>query len=147
MAIATSVTVYGTVTPETIQRPTVLKDPSLTGLNYPIPKTPKNGYFSKSSNLQLIKSNLRSLLRTTRGERFMRTDYGCDLRKFLMEPLDEGTFNAIKEEVSISIRRYISTVSLGKIQVFETKTGQLKVNLFCTLRDSSTTAFEIGVRV
>jgi uncharacterized protein len=147
MPISNNVTQYGTVAPGVIQKATVLKDPRLQGLNYPIPTNPKNGYFSKNTNLDLIKSNLRSLIRTERGERFMRPDYGCNLRKFLMEPLDEVTFSLIKEEIVTSIRRYLSTVSIGKVQVFETRTSQLKVNLFCSVRDAVSTAFNIGVRI
>lgn len=147
MPISSNVTRYGTVAPSVIQKATVLKDPRLQGLKYPIETSPKNGYFSKATNLELIKSNLRSLIRTERGERFMRPDYGCNLRKFLMEPLDEVTFSMIKEEVVTSIRKYLSTVSVGKLQVFETRGGQLKVNLFCSIRDAVATAFNIGVRV
>lgn len=147
MAVSTNVTRYGTVTPSLIQKPTVLQSPAIQGLNYPIPVNPKNGYFSKSSNLELIKSNLKSLIRTERGERFLRPDYGCNLRRFLMEPLDEALFAAIKEEVIISIRRYLSTVAVGKLQVFETRSGQLKVNLYCSVKDAIATAFNIGVRI
>lgn len=147
MAISNNVTTYGKVAPSTIQDATTLKSPRLQGLNYPIPKNPKNGYFSKSTNLELVKSNLSSLIKTERGERFMRPDYGCNLRKFLMEPLDETTFSLIKEEIVTSIRRYLSTVSIGKLQVFETRSGQLKVNLFCSVKDAIASAFNVGVRV
>tara|TARA_B100000900_G_scaffold414744_1_gene442295 strand:- start:7286 stop:7729 length:444 start_codon:yes stop_codon:yes gene_type:complete len=147
MPISTSVTTYGSVSPRTIKRPISLEDPRLQGLEYPISLNPKNGYFSKSSNLELIKSNLSSLIRTHRGERFMRPDFGCNLRKFLMEPLDEGLFSLIKEEVITAIRRYLRTVAVGKLQVFETRGGQLKVNLFCSVRDAIATAFNIGVRI
>jgi len=147
MAISNNVTRYGTVAPNVLQNATVLKDPRLQGLNYPIPKNPKNGYFSKATNLELVKSNLSSLIRTERGERFMRPDYGCNLRRFLMEPLDEVTFSLIKEEIIISIRRYLSTVAVGKLQVFETRGNQLKVNLFCSVRDAISAAFNIGVRI
>ena len=147
MAISNNVTRYGTVAPNVLQNATVLKDPRLQGLNYPIPKSPKNGYFSKATNLELVKSNLSSLVRTERGERFMRPDYGCNLRRFLMEPLDEVTFSLIKEEIVISIRRYLSTVAVGKLQVFETRGSQLKVNLFCSVRDAISAAFNIGVRI
>ena len=58
MAISSNVTRYGTVAPSVIQKATVLEDPRLIGLNYPIPINPKNGYFSKSTNLALVKSNL-----------------------------------------------------------------------------------------
>jgi phage baseplate assembly protein W len=147
MPISTNVTRYGTVAPPSIQKATVLKSPNLQGLNYPVPTNPKKGYFSKSTNLPLVKSNLSSLIRTERGERFMRPDYGCNLRKFLMEPLDEAVFAEIKDEVTTSIRRYLSTVSIGKLQAFETRSGQLRVNLFCSLRDATAAAFNIGVRI
>lgn len=147
MPISNNVTRFGTVSPSVIQKSTTLKDPKLQGLNYPIPTNPKNGYFSKAAGLELVKSNLTSLIKTERGERFMRPDYGCNLRKFLMEPLDEVTFSLIKEEIVTSIRRYLSTVSVGKLQVFETRSGQLKVNLYCSVRDAIATAFNIGVRI
>jgi phage baseplate assembly protein W len=147
MPVSNNVSEYGKFVPSVLEKPVVLKSPKLTGLNYPIPTDPEKGYFSKNSNLSLIKSNLKSLVRTERGERFMRPDYGCDLRKFLMEPLDEVTFSLIKEEVVNAISRYLRTVSIGKIQVFETKTGELKVNLICSLKDSIATSFNIGVRV
>ena len=147
MPTSTTVTRYGTVAPSVIQKATVLKDPRLTGLNYPIPKNPKNGYFSKSTNLQLVKSNLSSLIKTGRGERFMRPDLGCNLRKFLMEPLDEVTFSMIKEEITIAIRRYLSTVAIGKIQVFETRSSQLKVNLFCSIRRSLLISVPLTLKV
>jgi phage baseplate assembly protein W len=147
MAISNNTIRYGAVPGEVLKNSATLKSPKFIGLAYPIPTNPKKGYFSKSANLPLIKSNLSSLVRTERGERFMRPDYGCNLRKFLMEPLDEVTFSMIKEEVVTSIRRYLSTVTIGKLKVFETGSGQLKVELFCSVRDAISSAFSIGVRV
>lgn len=147
MAISSNVTRYGTVAPSVLQKPVTSESPTIQGLNYPIPTNPKNGYFSKSTNLNLIKSNLSSLIKTERGERFMRPDLGCNLRKFLMEPLDESTFSMIKEEVITAVRRYLRTVTVGKLQVFETRTGELRVNLFCAVKDAIATAFRIGVRI
>ena len=147
MAISSNTTRYGSVVPGPMQRPTTGKDPKLIGLNYPIPTDPKNGYFSKQSGLSLVRSNLSSLVRTERGERFMRPDYGCNLRKFLMEPLDEVVFSLIKEEIVISIRRYLTKVSIGKLQVFETRDSDIKVNLYYSLRDAVSTAFNIGLKI
>ena len=53
----------------------------------------------------------------------------------------------IKEEIVIAIRRYLSTVSLGKVQVFETVDSNLKVNLFCNYRNLTSTSFNVGVRI
>lgn len=147
MAISSNTTTYGNLVPGPMQRPVTLADPKLTGLLYPVPTSPKNGYFSKMSGLSLVRSNLSSLVRTDRGERFMRPDYGCNLRKFLMEPLDEVTFSLIKEEIVTSIRRYLTTVNVGKLQVFETRDSNLKINLFCSLRNAVATSFNIGVQI
>jgi len=147
MAISSNTTTFGNLVPGPMQRPVTGQDPRLVGLAYPVPVDPKNGYFSKMSGLSLVKSNLRSILKTERGERFMRPDYGCNLRKFLMEPLDAVTFSLIKEEIVIAIRRYLSTVSLGKVQVFETVDSNLKVNLFCNYRNLTSTSFNVGVRI
>ena len=146
MPLSTTIEKYGKTVNPRIFRATTLQDPKLTGLNYPIPVSPSNGYFSKMTNLPLIKSNLSSLIKTERGERFMRPDYGCNLRRFLMEPLDEDLFSMIKEEVIVAVRRYLTTVSVDKLQVLETRDSQLKVNLFCSIRDAAATAFNIGVR-
>jgi len=139
MTTSLSVTQFGQVAPKKVLDSTTLQSPKLTGLGYPIETSPTNGYFSKS--------NLKTLIRTERGERFMRPDYGCNLRKFLMEPLDDTTFSLIKEEVVTSIRRYLRTVSMNKIQVFETRGGQLRVNLFCAVRNARASAFDVGVRI
>jgi hypothetical protein len=114
MPISNTVTTYGNVSPRLLKRPPTLEDPKFQGLAYPVPLNPKNGYFSKASNLDLIKSNLSSLIKTQRGERFMRPDLGCNLKKFLMEPLDEGLFSLIKEEVvtAITCSAQLGTLSL-----------------------------------
>lgn len=147
MAIPTTTLLYGKVIPAKASRDATLKDNKITGLVYPPPSTPGKGYFSKSSGLGLIRSSLTSLIKTDRGERFMRPDYGCNLRKFLMEPLDQTTFGLIKEEIEISVRRYLRSVSIGKIQAFETKSNNINVKLFASVKDAAGSNFNVGIRI
>ena len=147
MAIPTSTILYGTTIPAKAARDVTLKDSKTTGLVYPPPANPSRGYFSKSSGLGLIRSSLTALIKTDRGERFMRPDYGCSLRKFLMEPLDQTTFGLIKEEIEISVRRYLRSVSIGKIQAFETKSNNINVKLFASVRDVGGSNFDVGIRI
>lgn len=77
----------------------------------------------------------------------MLPDYGCNLRKFLMEPLDKTTFTLIKEEVETSIRRYVGIVNLDKIQAVETRSNNINVKVFCSAKDSVSTNFDVGVRI
>ena len=147
MAIPTTTTTYGKIIPAKASRDATLKDSKITGLIYPPKLSPGKGYFSKSSGLGLIKSSLTSLIKTDRGERFMRPDYGCNLRKFLMEPLDQTTFSLIKEEIEISVRRYLRSVSIGKIQAFETRSNNISVKLFASVRDAAGSNFDVGIRI
>ena len=78
----------------------------------------------------------------------MLPDYGADLQKYLMEPLDENTFMLLKDEISKSVRRYLGgLLSSNKLQVFETSTGNLLVKLFVQLRDLESSNFNVEVRI
>ena len=147
MAIPTTTNIYGSIIPPKALRDATLKDDKLCGFKYPPQAAPGNGYFSKSSGLDIIRSSIRSLVRTERGERFMLPDYGCNLRKFLMEPMDETTFTLIKDEIQTSFRKYLKEIKIGKIQVFETDQNNIDVKLFCSLRDAKGVNFGVGVRI
>jgi len=147
MAIPTTTNTYGKLTPAKAAREATLQENKISGFIYPPVANPANGYFSKSSGLALIRSSLRSLIRTERGERFMLPDYGCNLRKFLMEPLDEITFRLIKDEIETSIGKYLKAVKIGKLQVFETDQNNINVKLYCSLADTRGVNFGVGVRI
>ena len=147
MTVSDTVKVYGKVAPRRISQTVENKVPELAGLRYPIPKSPERGYFSKSVNTSLVNSGLRDIIRTVPGERFMLPDYGCNARNFLFEPLDEGTFLAIKDDVTTSIRKYLKKVSIGKLQVTRTGETGLKILLYCAYDDAQIPYFRVGVRV
>lgn len=147
MSNPTTTSIYGKIIPSRSRDDTTLKTEKLVGFKYPLEASPKNGYFSKSSGFNVIKSSLKSLIKTERGERFMLPDYGCNLRKFLMEPLDEITFGMVRDEITVSIKKYLRQVSLNKLQVFETDLNTLYVKLFCSVRDNATISFDIGVDI
>ncbi len=50
-----------------------------------------------------IQQSLQILLTTTIGERFLRPTYGCDLRKYLFEPMDAGVVAYVKDLVNSAI--------------------------------------------
>jgi phage baseplate assembly protein W len=147
MSLPTTTTIYGKLLSNVSKNIATSKINKLTGFKYPIEESPSRGYFSKSTGLDLIKNNVRILLKTMRGERFMLPDYGCNLKYYLMEPLDNTLMDTIKNDVQESISKYLSNVSILKLQVSETRTGALNVNLVCGLRDNDLVRFESGVTV
>jgi phage baseplate assembly protein W len=147
MAIPNQTSVYGKIIPPSSKNTVTLKVAKEIGFKYPFQSSPKKGYFSKSSGLELIKSNLIQLIKTSKGERFMLPEYGCNLRNYLMEPLDETTFNEVKIQIQESVARYLKQVSILKLQVFETDTSLMNVKLVCGIRNEDLVNFEVGINV
>lgn len=89
------------------------------GLNFPIGGEKKSGgYFSKGVGIKTIKDAVSQLLRTEKGERIMLPNFGCNLRKFLFQPLDEALFESIKREIQYSFNNYIVGASITRLSVF-----------------------------
>ncbi len=147
MSLPTTTTIHGKLLSNVSKNVSTSKINKLLGFKYPIEENPSRGYFSKSTGLDLIKNNVRVLLKTMRGERFMLPDYGCNLKYYLLEPLDNTLMDTIKNDVLESISKYLSNVSVLKLQVSETRSGALSVNLVCGLRDNDLVRFESGVKV
>ena len=147
MTVSETVKVFGKIPPKSLIQTVDNKDVELAGMRYPIPKEPERGYFSKAVNASLVNSGLRDIIRTVPGERFMLPDYGCNVRNFLFEPLDEGTFLAIKDDVTTSIRKYLKKVSIAKFQVLRDGEVGLKIFLYCAYDNAQIPYFRVGVRV
>jgi len=147
MTLPDETKIFGKTIPDKALKEVTLKDPFIKGFNYPLTSTAGNGYFSKASGLNLIKNMIKSFIRTSRGERFMLPDYGADLQKYLMEPLDQTTFKLIRDELETSIRKYLRVIQIDKLQVFETRSGNLMVKLFLSLKDTESVNFNVEVRI
>lgn len=152
MAIPQITNVYGKILPPVSKAIVSSKVVKTTGFKYPIESSPKRGYFSKSSGKDLQKSQLRTLLRTERGERFMLPDYGCNLKKYLMEQMDDTTFDLIRKEVLESVSKYLRNLSVTKLQVFENVPSfafskVINVKLFCKVKEEEETIFDVGINI
>ena len=94
------------------------------GLSWPFGSRIEKGFFSLESGPSLIKNNIKQLLQTERGERVMLPDFGTNLRRFLFQPVDQVTFDAIKEEVLSSISKYKKDVAVLGLRVEQDKYGR-----------------------
>jgi len=117
MPANTVTTVYGQAPSYWTQKTITSKEPKIIGLAFPVGNVSGN-YFRFASDIELIKNQLQQILLTERGERVMLPNFGCNLRRYIFAPLDEITFDAIKEEVSWSIVQYTKGIKLMKIGVF-----------------------------
>ena len=143
MAIPTTTNLYGKLIPPQSRNEVTLRIDKKSGFSYPFSASPGRGYFSKATGVNLIKSQIRNLIRTQRGERFMLPEFGCSLRRFLMEPVDEFLFNEIKDDIRISISKYLKSININKLQVVENKTNGITVKLFCSIKDATLVNFDV----
>lgn len=121
------------------------------GFRYPMGDIDSGTFLKKSSDLELVKGQLRQLLLTNRGERVMLPGFGTNLRKYIMEPLDQATLSQVRREILESFRRYAPNVSISKLQVFPGTTSTLnggnfiRIVMYCTLLDVEEVSFELNV--
>jgi len=85
-------------------------DPSVFKFNY--------------STKDQIKSNLINLLLTNKGERVMNPEYGTGILNSLFDPLNESTYNNIREKISMSVGTFMSKeISVKNIEFSPNEDG------------------------
>ena len=94
------------------------KKREIFGLGYPLHKDKtKGGFFTKVTGIELIKGAITQLLKTEKGERVMQPNFGCSLKRFLFQPIDETLFLQIRSEIISSFNRYIKGARILNISV------------------------------
>lgn len=108
------------------------------GFAFPPRVDPATGALGTLGDTDVVAQALRVLLRTAPGERVMRPDYGCDLRRYLFAPNDASTRRLIASEVTRAINLYEDRVRLIGVDVTADDVEPAQVNLVVryTLRRS-----------
>jgi phage baseplate assembly protein W len=83
-----------------------------------------------------VKSNIKNLLLTKRGERVMQPEFGSGLQEVLFEFNDDDLSEKIETTITTAIERWIPSVSIESILVESTDTlkDSNQVNISLTFR-------------
>ena len=87
-----------------------------SGLSFP-PRVDADGRLVWSTGETNIRECIRVLLLTEPGERVMREQYGCGLRKYLFEPNTATTRELIRQQITNAINTWEPRVSLQQVTV------------------------------
>lgn len=153
MAINQNIDVYGREVPKAAAYSSKAKGSKSYGFKFPLGNLEDGLFLKKSSELDLIKSNLRQLLLTTQGERVMLPGFGTNLKNYLMEPLDQALLSQIRRELLEAIYKYAPNVDVLKLQVIPVETATLNgghaisIKLFCALKEDQNLGFEMKVEI
>lgn len=63
-----------------------------------------------------LRSKLTLLITTQRGQRLFNPDFGINIEQFLFQPMDEQTYNAIRDEIVNNVTRFLPTLKIENIQ-------------------------------
>lgn len=89
------------------------------GVKFPFTAQDEENYYLDAN--KTLKDKVRSLLMhvifTPKGQKLRDPEFGTDLIKFLFEPNESETWENIKMNVSESINRYVSNITLNNIEV------------------------------
>jgi hypothetical protein len=68
-------------------------------------------------DLNAIRNSILNLFNTIQGHRFLLPDYGCDLRRFLFEPISEAAAYDIGRTISENLEKWEPRVTLISINI------------------------------
>jgi phage baseplate assembly protein W len=75
------------------------------------------GDVTKLTNMDAIKQSVKTIVLTPLGSRLFEPDFGCGVKQYLFEFLDEATLNNIKAVITNAITKYEPRVKVDSVDV------------------------------
>ena len=93
-----------------------MADGKTYGINFPFQDSKEGKYLSLSQTTdEEIRTDLLHLILTRKGSRYYLPDFGTRIYEFIFEPMDGTTFQAIKEDIKLSVEKYIPNLTINEI--------------------------------
>ncbi|ORT73164.1 GPW/gp25 family protein [Pseudomonas mosselii] len=90
------------------------------------------------AGLDHLRQSIEDILTTTIGSRRMRPEYGCQLRRYVDLPVNEGWKSAVQAEVARALGRWEPRLQLERVRVLAVIDGKIDLQLTGTyLGDSA----------
>jgi len=87
-------------------------------IDFPFKDSPKGFFLNLNDNDQrAIKADLMHLLLTRKGQRLYNPNFGTDLLRYIFEPNHDLTLEAIKDEVTTSVKKYLPNLIVKNLTV------------------------------
>jgi Bacteriophage baseplate protein W len=87
-----------------------------SGLSFPV-RVGADGRLAWSQDEQNVRESIQIILLTEPGERLLREEFGCGLRRYLFEPNTATTRRQIQDRIVQAIGRWEPRVSLDDVTV------------------------------
>jgi phage baseplate assembly protein W len=97
------------------------------GWAMPVDIDPYTGLVATAEYEEDIRQSIRIILETAKGERVMRSDFGCGIHDLVFEAIDTTTLQRIRSEVREALRRYEARIDVLEITPDEDATAEGKL--------------------
>ena len=99
------------------------------GISYPFTSDGfQNFYLDVNSSVkEKVRSQLMHIVFTPKGQRIRNPEFGTDLIKFIFEPNDKITWESVKNEVTESVKRWATNISLNNIQIVKNEENESEI--------------------
>jgi phage baseplate assembly protein W len=74
-----------------------------------------------------IRSQIMHVVFTPKGQRIRNPEFGTDLVKYIFEPSDSTTWEAVKNEVTESVKRWATNISINNIQIVKNENDESEI--------------------
>ena len=100
-------------------------------ISNPLRKGPQ-GFFATVDREGAIPENIRAILFTEPGERFMRNDIGTPVRSSLWDPADDITVSALRTFIKSQLARWEPRIRVGTVnaEIIESADSSVKIIIF-----------------
>lgn len=99
------------------------------GIKYPFTSEGfQNFYVDANSSLkEKVRSQLMHIVFTPKLQKIRQPNFGTDLIKFIFEPNDTTTWETVKDEVSESVKRWATNISINDIKIVKNEENESEI--------------------
>lgn len=114
-----------------------MADAQFYGVKYPFTINNEEGYFTDLNKdlKEKARSTIMHVVFTPKGQKLRDPEFGTDLIKYIFEPSDNVSWEEVKNEVSMSVKKYLTNVTINNIDVLQNENdfGEIYVRLDYTV--------------
>ena len=99
------------------------------GLEFPLDHN-LTGFFRQSKTIpQQVKSNIKNLLLTSKGERVFQPDFGCDLKNVIFEQIDIQSLDEVDESIREALSTWLPYVNINDLIIVQNESNPNEITI------------------
>ena len=104
-------------------------DDVYVGLEFPLDHN-LTGFFRQTKTIQeQVKSNIKNLLLTSKGERVFQPDLGCDLRDLLFEQITPETLDGVDNSIRVALDTWLPYVIVNDLIIVQSESNPNEITI------------------